>query len=144
MSLDTPSSQPQNQNVSVQIKYDDMTARYASHALLNNGNEEVYIEFSSGVVVDRASGGAVLPIHTRIAMTPAGVVRLWQLLGQAVQNFQVVQAGARPPAPASSFLPAEPIVPPGYGGTGEALPPLSSILPDEPIVPPDMQGGQRE
>ena len=123
MSIEAPTPPPQNQNVQVQLKYEDTTARYASHALLTPGNEELYLEFSSGVIVDRTAGGAVLPVHTRIAMTPAGVVRLWQLLGQAVQNFQVVQTGQQGQAPASST----------------PLPPLSSILPDEPIVPPDMQ-----
>jgi hypothetical protein len=33
-------------------------------------------------VIDRAAGVSVMPIHTRIAMTPSGVVRLWQLLGR--------------------------------------------------------------
>ena len=93
----TPQPQPQTQNIPLQVKYEDMTAKYANHALLNSGQEELYIEFSSGIVIDRAAGGAVMPIHTRIAMTPSGVVRLWQLLGQAVQNFQVIQTTPTPP-----------------------------------------------
>jgi hypothetical protein len=92
-------NQPQSQNIPIQVKYEDMTARYANHALLNTGNEELYIEFSSGIVSDRAAGVSVMPIHTRIAMTPAGVVRLWQLLGQAVKNFKVIQTGDAQPQP---------------------------------------------
>jgi hypothetical protein len=91
--MPAPASQPQQQSIPLQVKYEDMTARYANHVLLNTGQEELYLDFSSGLVVDRAAGVSVMPIHTRIAMTPAGVVRLWQLLGQAVQNFQVIQAG---------------------------------------------------
>jgi hypothetical protein len=96
-----PAPAPQQQSIPLQIKYEDMTARYANHVLLNTGQEELYLDFSSGIVIDRAVGVSVMPIHTRIAMTPSGVVRLWQLLGQAVQNFQVIQTGSQqaPQAP---------------------------------------------
>ena len=101
----TPQPQPQTQNIPLQVKYEDMTAKYANHALLNSGQEELYIEFSSGIVIDRAAGGAVMPIHTRIAMTPSGVVRLTQLLAQTVQRFQVVQVQ---PPPQEPPVPIEP------------------------------------
>ena len=90
-------NQPQQQQIPVQIKYEDMTARYANHVLLNNGQEELYLDFSSGLIADRGAGVMVMPIHTRIAMTPAGVARLHQLLGQAVQNFRVIQTGPQEP-----------------------------------------------
>jgi hypothetical protein len=111
----TPASapQPQQQSIPLQIKYEDMTARYANHVLLNTGQEELYLDFTSGIVIDRAAGMSVMPIHTRIAMTPSGVVRLWQLLGQAVQNFQVIQA---PGQQAQQPQPPTPVQPP----TGDA------------------------
>ena len=100
--------------INLQLRYDDHTARYANHALVSVGNEEVYLDFTSGIVADRP-GVSVMPIHTRIAMTPSGVVRLAQLLAQTVQRFQVVQvqpppqqpptpveAGDAPEAPAAS------------------------------------------
>ena len=93
----TQNPPPQQQQIPLQIKYEDLTARYANHVLLNTGQEELYLDFTSGIVVDRAAGVSVMPIHTRIAMTPSGIVRLWQLLGQAVQNFQVIQTNQ--PAP---------------------------------------------
>jgi hypothetical protein len=104
----TPVAQPQQQSIPLQVKYEDMTARYANHVLLNTGQEELYLDFSSGLVVDRAAGVSVMPIHTRIAMTPAGVVRLWQLLGQAVQNFQVIQTGQQGAPAAPSPVTPEP------------------------------------
>jgi hypothetical protein len=55
-------------------------------------------------VADRP-GVSVMPIHTRIAMTPSGVVRLTQLLSQTIQNFQVVQV---PPAPTQPPVQIEP------------------------------------
>lgn len=87
----------QQQQIPLQIRYEDMSARYANQVLLNTTAEEVYLDFSPGVVMDRAMGGAVLPIHTRIVMTPTGVLRLYQALAQALQNYQIVQTN---PAPA--------------------------------------------
>ena len=104
----TPAPAPQQQSMPLQVKYEDLTARYANHVLLNTGQEELYLDFTSGIVIDRAAGVSVMPIHTRIAMTPSGVVRLWQLLGQAVQNFQVIQAPQQqqPQPPTPVELPA--------------------------------------
>lgn len=93
-------NEPQNPQQSLQIKYENFTARYANHALVSVGAEEVYIDFTSGIVADRP-GVSIMPIHTRIAMTPSGVVRLAQLLAQTTQNFQVVQVQPpqTPPVP---------------------------------------------
>lgn len=87
-------SQPQ---MNLQIRYDNLSAKYANQVLLNTTAEECYLDFSPGVVMDGGSGGAVLPIHSRIVMTPTGMLRLYQALGQALQNYQIVQTQ---PAPA--------------------------------------------
>jgi len=91
-----PNPQAQ-QGMNLQIRYEDMTARYANQVMLNTTADECYFDFSSGVIVDRASGGGVMPIHTRIVMNPNGMLRLYQLIGQALQNYQIVQ---NTPAPA--------------------------------------------
>ena len=100
----TPAAPQSGQQV-LQIKYDDQTARYANHALVSVGGEEVYLDFTSGIVADRP-GVSVMPIHTRIAMTPAGIVRLAQLLTQTAAKFQVVQV---PPASQQPPVPVDPI-----------------------------------
>jgi hypothetical protein len=105
---------PNPQSHAIQVRYEDFTARFSNHALVSVGNEEVYLDFTSGIVPDRP-GQSVMPIHTRIAMTPSGVVRLAQLLAQTVQNFQVVQVQQ----PAGSEAPAAPVP---VGNTGEAAP----------------------
>lgn len=104
----TPAQAPAQQTLALQIRYEDMSARYANHVLLNSGQEELYLDFSSGLVIDPAAGVSVMPIHTRIAMTPAAVVRLWQLLGQAVQNFQVIQTAPSQPQPPTPIQPPAP------------------------------------
>lgn len=86
----------QQQQVNLQVRYDETNAKYANQVLLNTTAEEVYLDFSPGIVAG-GQGGAVLPIHTRIVMTPTGVLRLYQALGQALQNYQIVQTQ---PAPA--------------------------------------------
>jgi hypothetical protein len=96
------SNQPSNQQV-LQVRYDDLKASYANHVLVSVGAEEVYLDFTSGIVADRP-GVSTLPIHTRIAMTPSGVVRLTQLLSQTIQNFQVVNVN---PAPTEAPKPIE-------------------------------------
>jgi hypothetical protein len=96
---------PAQQNVTVSVKYDDFTARYANHALVNVGQEEVYLDFTSGLVPDRP-GSSIMPIHTRIVMTPSGVVRLTQLLNQTIKNFQVVQVAPPPTQPSTQIEPA--------------------------------------
>lgn len=87
----------QQQQMNLQVRYDDMSAKYANQVLLNTTAEECYLDFSPGIVMDRAMGGGVLPIHTRIVMTPTGMLRLYQAIGQALQNYQIVQTN---PAPA--------------------------------------------
>jgi hypothetical protein len=108
MSNENPAPAPQQQNLQIQLKYDDFTARYANHVLVNVGHEEVYLDFTSGMVPDRP-GVSVMPIHTRIVMTPSGVVRLAQLLNQTTKNFQVVQVApppTQPPTPVQGSTPA--------------------------------------
>ena len=108
MSNESPAPAPQKQqSVPLQVKYEDLTARYANHVLVSTGQEELYLDFTSGIVADRQAGVSVMPIHTRIAMTPAGIVRLWQLLGQTVKNFQVVQTEGATKAPVAP-TPIEP------------------------------------
>ena len=109
-----PFGQQQQQQIPVQVRYEDMSARYANQVLLNTTAEEVYLDFSPGVVMDRAMGGAVLPIHTRIVMTPTGVLRLYQALAQALQNYQIVQTN---PAPAPET--PQPVNP-AEGGSGSS------------------------
>jgi hypothetical protein len=114
-------SNPTQPQQVLQVRYDDLKASYANHVLVSVGTEEVYLDFTSGIVADRP-GVSILPIHTRVAMTPSGIVRLAQLLSQTIQNFQVVNVNPPPQVP-----PVQVPQPP--------LPPLDPIIPSEPIVP---------
>ena len=92
--LPPPFTQPPAPNV--QLRYDTSKVAYASQVILNTSVEEVYLDFSPGLINDPAGGASILPITDRIAMNPNAVLRLYQALGQALQAYQ-----APPPPPAS-------------------------------------------
>jgi hypothetical protein len=83
----------QPSQVKIQVKYEDLTARYASQVLVNTGQEEVFLDFSSGMLPD-PSGGSVMPVHTRIVMTAGGVRRFHQVLSQLVSKLEEKKAVA--------------------------------------------------
>jgi hypothetical protein len=85
---------PASKQVKIQVKYEDMTARYANQVVLTTGQEEIFLDFSSGLVPDQGSGVSTLPIHTRIAMTAGGIKRLYQVLGQLINKAQAAQPGS--------------------------------------------------
>ena len=78
----------------IQVKYEDMTARYANQVVLTTGQEEVFLDFSSGLLPDQGTGVSVLPIHTRIAMSANSLRRLHQTIGQLLTKAQQAQPGA--------------------------------------------------
>lgn len=85
--------QPANETRQLRIKYDESKAVYASQALVQANLEEIIIDFSSGILQDPSgSGAAVMPIHTRIAMSHAGAQRLLSALTQTLQKQTVAPA----------------------------------------------------
>lgn len=78
---------PAAANRKFKVKYDDMSARYASQVILNANVDEVFLDFSSGAIADPATGEPLVPVHTRIAMSPAGAKRLADLLNQALSRL---------------------------------------------------------
>ncbi len=79
-----PTQAPAQKTVRLKVKYDELKALYASQAIVNCNGEEIFLDFSSGILADPSSGDSLLPIHTRIAMTPQGAGRLIQALQQAL------------------------------------------------------------
>jgi hypothetical protein len=70
----------------IRIKYEKREALFANQVILNGTPEELFLDFSSGPTQDAESGETVVPIHTRIAMTPAGARRLLAALQQSFQR----------------------------------------------------------
>ena len=89
------------------VKYDTFSAHYANQAIIVGASEEIYLDFSSGIIIDPASGQSLLPIHTRIAMTYGGAHRLLQALQQTLSR-QATTPAVRPSDPAVSHAAALP------------------------------------
>ena len=85
-----------NQNSQqVKVRYSETSALFASQFLINTTSEDIILNFSSGAITDPASGETLLPVHSRIAMTPAAAHRLHQVLGSILAQQQ---AGGVPAA----------------------------------------------
>jgi len=94
-----------NQQRKIKVKYEKYSAKYANQTVLSGSQDEVFLDFSSGPVPDSATGESLIPIHTRIAMSPAAARRLMAALQQtlkridtSVQSTDGTQRAALPPA----------------------------------------------
>ena len=63
------------------IRYDQASAQYAAHTIVNANSNEVIIDFSSGPIP--GNDEQVLPVHTRIALSVEAAKRLASLLQHA-------------------------------------------------------------
>ena len=83
----------------VRVRYDTTEASFASQFVINATREELIINFSSGYLADPQSKDRLLPIQTRIAMSPNGAARLVNTLTQALRNMQQAkESGNESPA----------------------------------------------
>ena len=72
------------QKATLRVKYDSSEALFASQALVQATAEEVFLDFSSGVVSE-GKDSRVMRIHTRIALTHAGANRLLSALSRTLR-----------------------------------------------------------
>jgi hypothetical protein len=87
----------------LRLKYEEYSARYANQTILSGSADEVMLDFSSGPVPDAATGESIVPVHTRIAMTPAGARRLLAALQQTLKRIET--AGTQATAAQRASLP---------------------------------------
>ncbi|MDM8546834.1 DUF3467 domain-containing protein [Candidatus Venteria ishoeyi] len=97
---ETQTAAPQQQ--SLRVRYEETQARHASQVLLNVSEDEMVLNFSSGMMPDPNTGEAHLPIHTRIAMSRLNAQKLAALLNQALAQKN---PPAATPATATAKLP---------------------------------------
>lgn len=92
-------SDPEN-TTQLQVRYDTVAATYANQIMVSANREDIILDFSSGAIPDPNSDLPVLPIHSRIALSWTGAVRLRGLLDQAIerqaQSIAQGQAQAQP------------------------------------------------
>ena len=98
-----PSAAP---TVTVRVRYDTTEVSYASQFIVTAGAEEIVVGMSPGFVTDPNSKENLLPIHSRIAMTPSGAKRLVQALANALKGLEKNAApGAAGTPPREAGLP---------------------------------------
>lgn len=76
----------EQQQRQIVVKYGELEAKYASQVIVNTTNEEVFLDFSSGIMNDPGSNNSMMHIHTRIAMTQQAAQRLIGALQQGLQR----------------------------------------------------------
>ncbi|HID70479.1 MAG TPA: hypothetical protein EYP35_08495 [Desulfobacterales bacterium] len=70
----------------IKVRYNETSALFASQFILNTSEEDITINFSSGPMNDPAGNETILPVHTRIAMTREGALRLRGILDQVLSS----------------------------------------------------------
>lgn len=84
----TRATSAQGSQQTVQVRYEQTDAKYASQFVVNATTEEIIVNFSAGYISDPNSQQTILPVHGRIAMSPAGAARLISTLTQALNNIK--------------------------------------------------------
>jgi len=92
MNAETSAPPKTAKQVDIQVKYDDLSAKYASQVLINSTREEIFLDFSAGAFNDQVAGKMILPINSRIVMTLPGARRLLQALGKALSTLEKLPA----------------------------------------------------
>jgi hypothetical protein len=87
------STAAEQRTVSMQVRYENMETQFASQFIVNSTREEIIVNFSPGAIADPQTNQQMLPINSRIAMTPNGAARLVQTLTNVLKNLQ---AAAQP------------------------------------------------
>ena len=77
----------QHNKPNVQILYETTSAIFANQVIVNSGRDQIILDFSTGIISDHSSGRHVLPIQSRIAMTPGNSVKLVQTLSGVIQQI---------------------------------------------------------
>jgi len=81
-------SDQDTEQTKVRIRYDKTETTFASQFVVNATREELIVNFSPGYIADPQSNERMLPIQTRIAMSPAGAARLVNTLTSVLRNMQ--------------------------------------------------------
>lgn len=93
-----PAPLEQHDKPNVQILYETTGATFANQIIVNSGIDQIILDFSTGIISDQASGRHVLPIQTRVAMTPENAVKLIQTLTGVIRQInEANQAAASAP-----------------------------------------------
>ncbi len=86
MSNPQDSTPPAGRKKVIKIQYEEMSAKYAAHFVVDRTEDAYLLGFSTGVVEDSATGTCLLPVHSRIALSEAGMRKLAAVLQDAIKQ----------------------------------------------------------
>ena len=72
----------------IQVTFDKAETQYASQAVIQGTPEEIFLNFSSGILSGPEEGQFHLPVHTRIVMSYFGAKRLLNSLNQIIAQYE--------------------------------------------------------
>ena len=68
----------------IRIEYETKQVSFVSQFVVSGSDEQLILDLSAGLIKDPRSDELVLPIQTRLAMTPAGARRLIAMLERSL------------------------------------------------------------
>ena len=89
---ESQATDPQSEPVNVRIRYDSMETLFASQFIVNASREELILNLSPGYIAEPGTNERLLPIQSRIALTPQGAARLVATLSKVLRESY----GAKP------------------------------------------------
>jgi len=89
---ESQATDPQSEPVNVRIRYDSMETLFASQFIVNTSREELILNLSPGYIAEPGTNDRLLPIQSRIALTPQGAARLVATLNKVLRETY----GAKP------------------------------------------------
>jgi hypothetical protein len=94
---ETQATDTQPEPVNVRVRYDSMDTVFASQFIVNASREELILNLSPGYITEPGTNDRLLPIQSRIAMTPQGAARLVKTLSTVLQNTYGTKPAEEPP-----------------------------------------------
>lgn len=91
-STETQETEQPSEPLNVRIRYDSMDTQFASQFIINASSEEIILNLSPGYITETGTNERLLPIQSRIAMTPQGAARLVQTLNKVLSDTYVTKS----------------------------------------------------
>tara|TARA_R110002096_G_scaffold26518_10_gene81789 strand:+ start:13031 stop:13357 length:327 start_codon:yes stop_codon:yes gene_type:complete len=102
----TPATDPvqleQHGKPNVRILYEETSAVFANQVIVNSGRDQIILDFSTGIISDQSSNNHVLPIQSRIAMTPSSAANLVNTLAGVLRQISKGAGGSESAEPAAT------------------------------------------
>jgi hypothetical protein len=91
---ETSETETQPEAVNVRLRYDSTETQFASQFIVTASREELILNLSPGYITEPGGKERLLPIQSRIALTPQGAARLVATLSKVLRETYGAKAEA--------------------------------------------------